>query len=681
MYLKVKYLSSPKLFYSHANLQETSATLKGLVVDLEYVTKVSLWDSINLLLIIETVTDAKKFIKIIFPTNTSVQFFLQITGFTDFLRSSANRRSQEQGRYLSFALADGSDVPRFKREYHANIIRIFKTMPTGNFMRYLRTDEGEYHAHVDISTLREWLDGIEDYRSFPLIREGEFISFFGLQLVKNVEEHAKVTFHHDETQIAGFLGMRIIDEKSHPYFDRRLLPTLKRAEKVLEVCIGDRGVGIHNTLRESYQKKSLEYGFEKDLSDKIDKHVLEFCTHELGTSKSSDNRIGSIHGLHRIMRSLAKYGGAIRIASGGWDIIYDLAPETKVLKRYTSRIGIKATSYKEMSSSLGTQIQIVIPLILNKNKPCNIHPVPPPEEMFEKNHIIPVASYFDRKRITETQARKKLALDTQRLSYIGLTQLIVYDFFGKKWQYEEIVEFLGTQADILARKRCIAIGIPDGIIGQISSTEKAFHDIIKGIYSSKNQDFFIILCDKQRILPILTIEKDVAFLGFGGNGEAEKKFKNLFLNPTIGEPVHENSSLTIFYKANEDLFYKKGGEYFCRVTQQHLINARAESITYNINEIIENTGARQKEGKYRLPTSNKIVGEFLWTLPVLENLTFNRQIGKWLSEGVWQKFEGNLPKELVLVCITAPAEMVARAIAKENRDIEYYIINLGVSSN
>ena len=31
MYLKVKYLSSPKLFYSHANLQETSATLKGLV--------------------------------------------------------------------------------------------------------------------------------------------------------------------------------------------------------------------------------------------------------------------------------------------------------------------------------------------------------------------------------------------------------------------------------------------------------------------------------------------------------------------------------------------------------------------------------------------------------------------------------------------------------------------------
>ncbi|WP_319525491.1 hypothetical protein [uncultured Desulfosarcina sp.] len=647
--------------------------LKPFVIDLKDMKRASLWFAIRLLIIIEILTDHEKYVKIIFPDDKQVRGFLKFIGFTQVLSSST--KEKPQGRFLIFSLSDGEPLPENGEVYKIGR-KVFPIMGTNEFSSYLNSNHNESNAYVDISSIREWIDGIEEYINFPLICDGEFLSFFGLQLVKNVEEHAKVNFKQ-HLATAGYLGIRIVDSKSYKYFNNRLRKTLRRAKDALEVCIGDRGVGITHSLCAEYHNVSLKYGIETKYDENIEENVLAFSVHELGTNKKSENRIGSIHALHRILRSLAKYGGALRILSGGWDMIYDLDPNTLILDRYSDRIGIIPTYKKYVDNTIGTQIQIIVPLTIDQEKQCKIFPTPPTNELFEKNHIIPVITFFKGVNRLDKNSLKKISENTERFSCLGLNQLVVYDFYGNDWKYEDVVFFLSTQADILFRKRCILIGVPEGIIDQISYSEKAFHDILKGNPDAVNSDFFITLCDKHRILPVLTIENKIKFLGFGGNIEAHDLFMSLFINPDTFIKVDKDSPIEIFRKSNDDVIKKKNNRYVCKINKAKILATKSETINENIENILYVSEAWQRKGRYRLPTSNIMVGEFLWTLPVLENLTYNRQIGKWLSEGVYQKFNKGIPNEILMLCVTAPAEMVARSIAKELPDINVYIINLG----
>ena len=638
------------------------------VLNLKTVKKASLFDTIHLLLLVETLSDQEKYVKIIFPDDIKVRGFLKYIGFTDFLKVSISGRPQ--GKYLSFFSSSEDTLPDVV-EYNIGK-KIFPVLPTSSFVKFFSTSMGDYHAQLEVGGIQSWINQVEKYQTFPLIQDGEFLSFIGFQLVKNVEEHAKINSIH-ETHESGFLGMRLVNKKAKVFFDPRLKPVLERADDVLEVCIGDRGVGIIENLSKTYQEKLLEHGFKNNFTKE---KILAFSVHELGTSKPPEQRIGSVHALHRILRSLAKYGGAMRIRSGGNELFYDLSPATKTLERYDDCLGIKPYYSQKTNHIPGTQVQLLIPLVLEKKEACKVYLYPPSGMWFQKNRIIPVASFSNIENITEKKVQEQIASDTERLSNVGLNELVVYDFSGKAWCYEEVAAFLETQADILARKRCIAIEVPEDVMNQLSIAENAFHDIIRGNPNAYQTDFFYILCDKHRILPILTTDKNLKFLGFGGNTEAEQIVRKLF-ETGAEELAYENSPVEIYRKANDDLLQVKEGYYSSRLTRTDIILARSESISLNMQDILERTGAWQREGIYRLPTSKKRVHEFLWTLPILENLTYNRQVGKWLAEGARKKLPENPTEKLLLLCITAPAEMVARAVAKELPDIKHYIINLG----
>jgi hypothetical protein len=647
---------------------ETTSPQDPLVLNLQTVKKASLFDTIHLLLLIENLSDQAKYVKIIFPDDIKVRGFLKYIGFTDFLRDSINRRPQ--GKYLSIFTSSGDPLPDVV-EYNIGK-KIFPVLPTSSFVKFFNMSMGDYHAQLEVVGIQSWINQVEKYQTFPLIQDGEFLSFIGFQLVKNVEEHAKVNSIH-EIHESGFLGMRLVNKKAKVFFDPRLKPVLERADDVLEVCIGDRGVGIIETLSKTYQEKLLEHGFKNNFTKE---KILAFSVHELGTSKPPEQRIGSVHALHRILRSLAKYGGAMRIRSGGHELFYDLSPATKTLERYDDCLGIKPYYSQKTNHIPGTQIQLLIPLVLEKKEACKVYLSPPSGMWFQKNRIIPIASFSNIENITEKKVQEQIASDTERLSNIGLNELVVYDFSGKAWCYEEVAAFLETQADILARKRCVAIEVPEDVMNQLSIAENAFHDIIRGNPNAYQADFFYILCDKHRILPVLTTDKNLKFLGFGGNTEAEQIVRKLF-ETGAEELAYENSPIEIYHKANDDLLQVKEGYYYSRLTRTDIILARSESILLNMQDILERTGAWQRKGIYRLPTSKKRVREFLWTLPVLENLTYNRQVGKWLAEGARKKLAESPTEKLLLLCITAPAEMVARAVAKELPDIKHYIINLG----
>ncbi len=70
------------------------------VLNLKTVKKASLFDTIHLLLLVETLSDQEKYVKIIFPDDIKVRGFLKYIGFTDFLKVSISGRPQ--GKYLSF---------------------------------------------------------------------------------------------------------------------------------------------------------------------------------------------------------------------------------------------------------------------------------------------------------------------------------------------------------------------------------------------------------------------------------------------------------------------------------------------------------------------------------------------------------------------------------------------------
>lgn len=524
----------------------------------------------------------------------------------------------------------------------------------------------------------------------PLLSDGEFFHFFGYQLVKNIIDHASKNssgWKGDHGSL-GAIGMRLI-ERNKTYllendFKEGIVRRLSsKNEPVIEICVVDRGGGIYTSLKSSYEDILKRNGHNFQELQVLD--VIAHAFDGLGSSKGVDEIVGGIHGLNRILRSIGKYGGVLKVRSDGIEIVYDGTQE-KFLSKGDHNIGVypNRNNISQCPHVHGVQYQILIPLKFPDEKSLSIFNY---EEYYERNQdlkikMIPVASYFEGCDITnnKTELQKCLSHIGLELRYEPDNILLVYDFSDvTSIDEDDFMLFLRSQKNIFASKRSAVAGVEKWLIKAV--LDKETNDVEIHNRDDKNSVFFDIL-PSYKTAPVIEKRSNYAhWLGLGKYERAHTHIKKCIkTGKNIKVPSNRNDYDVSLYKNilnnNSRWFEPVGKNEFRPILNNALIQRIEESsISKAIEQAIEKYNCIRTGRTYQSPSRGSLTKAFFQSTPILQNENAAKQIGIYLSNCV-RDFIGQDDK-VTLVCTTAPSELLARSIVNELHGVSATIINLG----
>ncbi|MCK4663252.1 MAG: hypothetical protein KAT68_10325 [Bacteroidales bacterium] len=572
-----------------------------------------------------------------------------------------------------------------------------KIMNLTPFFNKSLTNELRLESSIDI-----WLRSLPDkFLRHPIFRDGEFSRVLGYQLAYNAIEHSNFKSRNG-TGSLGTLCMQLIEKEkfwNHKEYYPRDFQKIFNEENdgVMELCIGDKGVGIYTTLKDYYldlYNKIGEYKKDELTEEELIKEVISFAFDEIGSSKKGNKRIGGVHALHRILKVTAKYGGVLRIRSNGFEFIYNLS--TNELKRNVKGLGFSANKINKVIHPFGVQFQILIPLKVDSKSTK----VLPPRTYVQnkklgKKLIIPLAAYFDKEKDYNS-----LDLVINQISFVTTTNelfeepedtLIVYDFGNRSWTEEEIALILLSQKGILHTKFCIGINLPKGLPKILRDREKMKVDISKKKITS-DTDFFDVLSSKHRLFPVFDTTDELSWLGL-----SEYQFDEIL---TISYNTSDNSLTEdhIFYKGiseeekeickiylknNNHIFNElyKGREWKSKITNNLYQDICKTLIRKNFPQILKDLGCvlQRKNEKYILPTSKIISDKFIQVTPSFQEQSSALQLAKWFANAILQKLNSNEEK-ILLVTTNAPSELMGKTIADALYPKKIFLLNLSLYS-
>lgn len=338
--------------------------------------------------------------------------------------------------------------------------------------------------------IRNWRNAMDErFRNSPIFESEEIWRVMCHEFAVNIWEHAGIT---------GFLAGRVVlpfdhNNKILPWCRNTYNSTLKdlwgnMRHGFLELCIADAGNGFVNTLRESY----LHHTGLNSTSNPRALDILTFAFDELGTCKSKEESwISERHALGRILHIVSKYGGALRLRTGGTEVIY--ASKGGRFKRRQGHLGFEPTYAQQLRSSIpGTQIQLILPLIpavhlwkdsqrqsvLETYLPNSFHT----EVNHVHGHLVPLLEHLDQaeacvdrgerlcfKKACEELCRK-LALFRPR------TEPLVLDFSGLNWPPAQFETLLYLLQNVIQNRPTLLVEISSELAESVIQLEIQYAD-------------------------------------------------------------------------------------------------------------------------------------------------------------------------------------------------------------
>lgn len=224
---------------------------------------------------------------------------------------------------------------------------------------------------LDVERIAQWREHIDpSISSSTLFRDNEVFRTCCHELAANIFEH---------TGSAGFITGRVIRAVQRPVsktekrrtsnqltlpnwcsgaFPSELAPQIEQVIStggILELCVSDAGPGIVHTLSGKLKEMTLSSDVNADA-------VLAFAFDPLGTCKSAEDCWATErHALGRMLQFVQKFGGCLRVRSGGMEVTY-VASKTR-MRRIPGYLGV-APSFdpKVVPDTPGTHYQILLPL-------------------------------------------------------------------------------------------------------------------------------------------------------------------------------------------------------------------------------------------------------------------------------------------------------------------------------
>ena len=559
--------------------------------------------------------------------------------------------------------------------------------------------EGDVLSFRMESTIRSWVNALPpEIRQAPIFFDGEFSRVFGYQLALNMIEHSGSDFK-GEYGALGAIAMRVLPGKSLQWIEDSFPETMKHVflennpRGVLEICAGDRGIGIIGSLKPALADIRERYGYEQGFTIK---DIIAFAFDERGSSKPLDKRWGGVHALHRMLRCTVKYGGVLRLRTGGQEFVYNSA--NAPFNRHPSGLGIEPSSsnVEKILHPFGVQIQILLPLTMPERR--TEFAIRQTKEHFETKvekqnvRIVTARAYLESQSQKE-DLRKLLITLSNSLMEESTERLIIFDFGGFDWSEEDIVFFLESQKSVLHTHKCIGLNLNSGLAKILRDRESmSIED--EGIIDIKSLYFLEVLSTKHRLLPILDGSNHVWWFGLGQYA-LDGCLNILFLNTTPSTPmlirdifVAAKTDATPRLIEGLDLYLKANGFFFeadnilerflwhCKLKKSDFDRALELIIQNHLPQILAGLGCMHKGGLYKLPSRKEFTERFIQTTPLFQNEASALQLAELLGSAI-RRIIGNENSKIVLVCATAPAELLAKSIGYALKEYDVSVLNLG----
>ncbi len=384
-------------------------------------------------------------------------------------------------------------------------------------------------------TIREWTQALPDeIQEAPLFRDGEFARVLGYQLALNVLEHAGSEWRGQFGSL-GTIAMRVIPTEkidklrsSFPPYMQSILTIAQEHRGALELCIGDRGDGIHTTLKTSLVEMRKRFGLSAEVSDR---DTVGFAFDEIGSRKPHVDRGGGAHALHRVLNCVAKYHGVLRMRCGGLEYVFN-ASKAQLFRRGEHHLGFTPHpgDIEENHHMFGTQIQLLLPLTAPRYRrsyllrrgdtavsgtvsAADVKLVSPCSYFYE-------ATNYDGAQLDNRQPIDELATLSTSLMELPAATTIAFDFgydeTNRHYTLTEsqIATFLDSQKAVLHSHMCIGINIPAGLAATLRDHER-LNLSEKSKRTKKATDFFEVLSSEHRLLPVMDPRGNIFWFGLG----------------------------------------------------------------------------------------------------------------------------------------------------------------------
>lgn len=527
----------------------------------------------------------------------------------------------------------------------------------------------------------------DSQKKSPLFNDNEFHGVFLEQLSDNVASHTGGT--------GAYVIARSFSQEDILYQDQRnfLFPEFDDALKKIciangffEINISDIGSGIDKTLDSAYEYL-LKKIFHTNLSYKP-QDVIAFSLDEFGSRYLSKNdKFKSLidgHSLNRILKYTIKYGGHLRILSNDNCLNYDT---NKLIKRGNFDLGFEGEPDKKIGYQKGLNIRVILPHTRSYN--CNY----PKAKHIKWNDelpdflTVPHAIYIGielqaNPKIEEIDA--KVSEITQRSTQKRIDKLVI-DFSGTdSWDVNIFLYVVEKLENLSSKLSCWGINVPKIIIDNIgSSLNKQENKKLPFICLDNTEDKNIYFISKETF----NVSKGLSLLVKDQVDDKGRKILEARSLEDIKYTIRkldkidiEDEELDKILSHSFNLFYsnKVNKTYTGIITYSEMVNSSVTLLQEHFKELLIKTNSIYTNDKsdkrtclYRLPSSNKIVYEYLWTYNLLQYGHHTEEISVKIKNA-FSNFYTNMRSDYVsfkkvdaIVCVTAPAMIIAEALSRK----------------
>lgn len=539
------------------------------------------------------------------------------------------------------------------------------------------------------NNIKNWLKSLPlEIIKAPIFTDGEFSHIFAYQLGLNILEHAGSAWVGDGGA-NGVIAMRVLEKskfwqiKSDIPEQSQLLNDTKM-EYLLEICVGDRGNGIVNSLRDAYESYTSKYGLNCSLNAD---DIIAFAFDEIGTRKSIGERLSGVHALHRILKCTIKYGGILKLTTSGSEYIYDSTIENSI-KRGEVGVGIYPSYKNNKSHPYGAQYQILIPIndYPKQHKPVKRYNTGLAHKSVSSKlryKVVDANIYIT----SDDSADSQLDISILRQNLMEEPQdvIVVFDFGGCNTDEDKIIVFFNALHHVLQSRLCIGIDLDSNIAKSLRGRELLNINIPE--IEDYRRDLFYELSVSNRLLMCVDCNKQIWWYGLGAeplDDHFSEYFKSINkLSIEISSiPSDKYKSIITYLNSNSELFdCSISGTLInikCNITESDIDSILGLVVRNKIDIIINELRCLEAKGYYKIPSTNEIYTSFIQSAPLLQFESIAYQVSNWMAFAV--KALINESKTVLFLSITAPAELLAKSISNSLISVQAYVYNLGYHS-
>ena len=589
-----------------------------------------------------------------------------------------------------------------------------KTRPTVFLGLTKIIDEENCNIFLEDEMVFNWRNAMrEKFPNSPILETEEIWRSICHEIATNIWEHSNSS---------GFIFYRVVDPLDsknnirwwckHSYDEMLEGTWVNYSKGFLEICSSDSGDGFVKKLKKVYEDQF------KNLINNIDEikveDVLSFAFDEFGTCKTNDESwVLTRHALGRILLIISKYGGVLKLRSDGKEICY--ISLGKGFKRKINGMGYEPSFVKDIDDKiLGSHIQILIPLFPEvKYEDAyeieSIYNYLPTTYTIDpdhvRGHLVPVLESIGYSHpVRSSEDIKKFRNACTRLNNDlrekhPINEPLIFDFNSIKWEPPQFETFLFLMQNIIQKRLVLLVEIDTRLANEVTKLEEQISKtfINKEVLGATSEKLFLETYTGINHI-VLGISQDGNAYLFGlSNIKYRAAILSLVSSPdtikgisTYIDASQENEAYlkTVLTNENKLFYIDKNNYWHFSWDSQEIYQQTNRAITRHFEHIAQVTGAWQgpppgSDGqfeytekdnvssspqiikKFNLPWQEEWRESFLESSKILSRERYSDEAAQRLIYRLnlgLIKIDKSLEDVNVLVCVTAPALMLATAI-------------------